>query len=493
MSRLTPPKKHYGRLKNYYDGSWREPAEARYIEVLDPALGEPIAESPLTEKLEIDRAVAAAKNAWWSWRETPPLTRARLMFTMKQLLEEHFEDISRIIVQESGKTIDEARGETRRAIENVEVASGITTLQMGYSLEDGAGANIDEEVVRQPLGVFASISPFNFPAMVPFWSWPYAVACGNTFIVKPSERVPCTMQYIFGLIDKAGFPPGVVNLINGDRAAADALLEHADIKGISFVGSTPVARYIHEKCGQAGKRVGAQGGAKNCLVVNSDAVLPQTVANILSSCFGCAGQRCLAGSNLLVMEDVYDQFTERFLARAKALKIGHGLDESNNMGPVISAQALERITRYIEGAVAEGAHLLLDGRTVTVEGCRNGFFIGPTILENVRPEMTIAREEVFGPVVSLIKIKSLDEALAIIDAIPFGNAASIYTQSGKTAREFRYRVQAGNIGVNIGVPAPMAYFPFGGYKNSFFGDLHAQGTDAINFFTERKVVITRWI
>ncbi|HHY47622.1 MAG TPA: CoA-acylating methylmalonate-semialdehyde dehydrogenase [Firmicutes bacterium] len=486
-------KEHYGILKNYIEGKWVDSASDKTEAVINPATGKEIARVPMSTRKEVDDAVAAAKEAWWSWRETPPVTRARMMFAVKELLEQHFEEIARIMVQENGKTIDEARGETRRAIENVEVASGITTLQMGYSLEDGAGSGIDEEAIRQPLGVFACIAPFNFPAMIPFWFWPYAVACGNTYVIKPSRQVPCTMQYILELIDRVGFPPGVINLINGSHDVADALMEHPDIKGISFVGSTPVARHVYKTCAQYGKRVQAQGGAKNCLVVMSDAVLPQAVSNMLSSCFGCAGQRCLAGSNLLIMEDIYDEFKERFIARAKNIKVGYGLDESVNMGPVISAKARAKILDYIEKAISEGGRLLLDGRDIKVEGYPDGFFIGPTVFENVTPDMTIAKEEVFGPVVSLMKISSLDEAIDIIHSSPFGNAASIYTQSGKIAREFKYRVQAGNIGINLGIAAPMAYFPFAGYKDSFFGDLHGQGMDAINFFTDRKVVITRWI
>lgn len=493
MAQLTEVKKNYGTMKNYVNGMWIESQSPNTLDVRNPATGEVIAKVPLSTRDEVNRAVAAAQEAWWSWRETPPVTRARMMFTLKEMLEKRYEDIARIMVQEHGKSIDEARGELRRAIENVEVAAGVTTLQMGYSLEDGAGLGIDEEAIRQPLGVFACVAPFNFPAMIPFWFWPYAVVTGNTYIVKPSELVPCTTQYLFEVIADAGFPEGVINLVNGGADVAAALMEHRHIKGVSFVGSTPVAKHIYKTCAEHGKRVQAQGGAKNCMVVMDDAQIAGAVSNILSSAYGCSGQRCLAGSNLLVAESVYDEFKERFVARARNLKVGYGLDESVQMGPVISARAKERILQYIEKGVAEGGRLVLDGRDPGVEGYPNGYFVGPTIFENVTPDMTIAREEIFGPVVSLIKIKGLEDAISIIEASPYGNEACIYTQSGKTAREFKYRVQAGNIGINVGVAAAMAYFPFAGRKDSFFGDLHGQGQDAINFFTDRKVVITRWM
>lgn len=492
MSHLAEVKKHYGTLKNYIGGKWVDSTSGNLQQVVNPATGEEIALVPMSTKDDVDAACAFAAQAWWSWRSTPPVQRARVMFKIKEILEAHFEEISRIITQECGKTIEEARGDARRAIENIEVAAGITSLQMGYSLEDGAAAGIDEEAICQPLGVFACIAPFNFPAMVPFWFWPYAIATGNTYIVKPSELVPCTMQYIFELIQDAGLPAGVLNLVNGGAEVGNALIEHPDIKGVSFVGSTPVAKHVYKTCAAYGKRVQAQGGAKNCMVVMKDAVIPRAVSNILASCFGCAGQRCLAGSNVLVEEEIYDEFKEQFVAGARSIKLGYGLDETVGMGPVISAKARERILGYIEKGILDGGRLLLDGRSAAAEGYPGGFFVGPTIFEGVSPTSTIAREEIFGPVASLMKIKDLEEAIAIIHSSRYGNEASIYTQSGKTAREFKYRVQAGNIGINIGIAAPMAYFPFAGRKDSFFGDLHGQGRDAINFFTDRKIVVTRW-
>jgi malonate-semialdehyde dehydrogenase (acetylating)/methylmalonate-semialdehyde dehydrogenase len=493
MALLPEYKKNYGTLKNYINGEWVEADADSYNDVVNPATNEVIAKVPMTSKKQIDEAVAAANEAWWAWRETPPITRARVLFRLKEILEQNYETIARIMVQEQGKTIDEARGEARRTIENVEVATGVTTLGMGYNLEDGAAAGIDEEVIISPLGTFAAICPFNFPAMIAFWFWPYAVATGNTYIIKPSKQVPVTMNYIFELIDKAGFPPGVINMVNGSHEVADALMAHPGIKGISFVGSTPVAKYVYETCAHYGKRVQAQGGAKNSLVVMEDAVMDKAVQNMLASFFGCAGQRCLAGANLVpVGKKAYDAVVPKFIEGAKKIKVGYGLDESTNMGPVVSQAAKKKILGYIQKGIDEGAKLVLDGRNIKVPGYEKGAFIGPTIFKDVTPDMTIAKEEIFGPVVSIIERDSLDDAIDLIHQSPFGNAASIYTQSGKIAREFRYRVQAGNIGINIGIVAAMAYFPFGGYKDSFFGTLHGQGKDAIMFFTDRKVVITRW-
>jgi len=478
-------------IKNYINGRWVASKSNEVLDVRNPATDEVIARVPLSTREEVDAAVRAARDAFPEWRETPPYARARYMFRLKEAMEERFEDIARTVTQEHGKVIDEARGEVRRAIENVEVAAGIPSLMTGYNLEDVA-AGIDEDCVRQPIGVFCAIAPFNFPAMVPFWFMPYAVACGNTYIIKPSEQTPLSQNLLFEIIDEVGFPDGVVNLVNGAKEVVDALLEHPDVAGVSFVGSTPVARYIYSKAAANGKRVQAQAGAKNFLVVMPDAVLERTVPNLMSSFFGNTGQRCLAGAVLVAVGDIYEPLKEQVVAAASRLKVGYGMDEGVQIGPVISRRALERITGYIEKGLEEGAKLLLDGRGVKVEGYPNGYFIGPTIFDEVTPEMTIAREEIFGPVMSIMHVKDFEEALAVIDANPYGNAASIFTSSGKWAREFKYRVRCGNIGINIGIAAPIASFPFGGMKQSFFGDLHGQGQDAINFFTDRKVVISRW-
>jgi malonate-semialdehyde dehydrogenase (acetylating)/methylmalonate-semialdehyde dehydrogenase len=482
---------HYGILKNYIGGEWVASTSGELLDVHNPATDEVIARVPLSTADEVDRAVAAAKEAFQEWRETPAVVRSRYMFRLKELMEEHFEELARTVTTEHGKILDEARGEVRRAIENVEVAAGVPSLMMGYNAEDIA-AGIDEDCILQPVGVFCCVAPFNFPAMVPFWFMPYAVACGNTYIVKPSEVCPVSQNRLFELLDEVGFPPGVVNLVNGAKGVVDALLTHPDVAGVSFVGSTPVGKYIYATAAANGKRAQCQAGAKNALVVMPDAVLDGTVAAILTSAFGTAGQRCLAGALVLAAGDIYEPLKAKLVEAAARIKVGDGLDESVQMGPVVSRKALERILGYIEKGVQEGAELLLDGRRVAVAGNPNGYFVGPTIFDRVRPEMTIAREEIFGPVLGIIPVADFEEALAIIEAIPYGNAASIFTSSGKWAREFKYRVKCGNIGVNIGIAAPIATFPFAGMKQSFFGDLHGQGRDAIQFFTDRKVVISRW-
>jgi len=481
----------YGVLKNYVGGEWVGSASSELLDVHNPTTDEVIARVPLSTAEEVSRAVAAAREAFQEWRETPAVVRSRYFFRLKALLEEHFEDLARTITVEHGKIIDEARGEVRRAIENVEVAAGIPSLMMGYNAEDIA-AGIDEDCILQPVGVFCCVAPFNFPSMVPFWFLPYAVACGNTYIVKPSEVCPLSQSKLFALLDEADFPPGVVNLVNGAKGVVDALLTHPDVAGVSFVGSTPVGKYIYATAAANGKRAQCQAGAKNGLVVMPDAPLGPTVAAILTSAFGTAGQRCLAGSLVLAVGDVYEPLKARLVEAAARIKVGNGLDESVQMGPVVSRKSLERIHGYIEKGVQEGAKLLLDGRTVRVDGYPNGYFVGPTIFDDVRPEMTIAREEIFGPVLGIVRVPDFDAALEVIEAIPYGNAASLFTTSGKWAREFKYRLKCGNIGINIGIAAPIATFPFAGMKQSFFGDLHGQGRDAIQFFTDRKVVISRW-
>jgi len=478
-------------IKNYINGQWVDSKSTQILDVVNPATTEVIARVPLSTPDEVRTAIQAAKDAFPEWRETPPLTRVRYMFRLKNLMEEDFEELSRVIVQEEGKCIDEARGEVRRAIEQVEVATGIPSLMMGYNLEDIA-VGIDEYCVRQPLGVFCAIAPFNFPLMVPLWFLPYAVACGNTYIVKPSEQVPLSQYRLFELMDEAGFPEGVINLVNGTKEVVDTLLESPDVKGVSFVGSTRVGRYIYQKAAENGKRAQCQTAAKNFLVVMPDANLDRTVASLLTSFFGCAGERCLSGAVLLAVGDIYEPLKKKFVDAASRLKVGYGLDETVQMGPVISKRHMERVLGYIGKGLQDGAKLMLDGRSIRVEEYPNGHFIGPTIFDQVRPQMTIANEEIFGPVACIIKTSDLDEAIDIIHANPYGNAASIYTSSGKWAREFQYRVQCGNIGINIGIVAPMAFFPFGGSKDSFFGDLHGQGRDAIDFFTENKIVISRW-
>ncbi len=479
------------KLKNYVAGEWRESNSQQTLDVFNPATDEVIGQVPLSTKDEVDEAVAAAKQSFDEWRETPPTVRVQYLFRLKELMEQSFEDLARTIVREEGKTLDEARGEIRRTIENVEAAAGIPSLMMGRNLEDVA-RGIDEEVVRQPLGTFAAIAPFNFPAMVPWWFAPYALATGNTYIIKPSEQVPFTQNRIFELLDDLELPPGVISLVNGAKEVVAALLQHPDIAGISAVTSTPVAKHIYRQACEHGKRAQCQAGAKGFIVVMPDADLDRTIPALITSFFGCAGERCLAGAVILAVGDVYDPLKAQFLQAARRLRVGDPLDETVQMGPVISRQHKERVLRYIERGLDEGAELLLDGRGVEVEGFENGYFIAPTIFDNVEPEMTIAREEIFGPVSCIVKVGALDEAIGIIHANPYGNAASIFTANGAAARQFKYRVKCGNIGINVGIAAPMAFFPFGGRKDSFFGDLHGQGQDAIDFFTEKKVVIARW-
>lgn len=480
-----------GRLYNYINSEWSQSSTTEYLDVHNPATGKVIAQVPLSTAEEVNQTVAAAKEAFQEWRETPPLVRARYMFRLKELMEEHFEDLARTCVKEHGKILDEARGEVRRAIENVEVAAGVPSLMMGYNAEDIA-VGIDEECVLQPVGVFCCVAPFNFPAMVPFWFLPYAVACGNTYIVKPSEVCPISQNRLFELLHEADFPPGVVNLVNGAKGVVDALLTHPDVAGVSFVGSTPVGKYIYATAAANGKRAQCQAGAKNCLVVMPDAVLERTVAAILTSAFGNTGQRCLSGALVLAVGEVYEPLKARLVEAASRLKVGDGLDETVQMGPVVSQKALDRILGYIEKGLGEGAELILDGRGVQVEGYPNGYFLGATIFDKVQPEMVIAQDEIFGPVLGIILVADFEEALSVIEGIPYGNAVSLFTSSGKWAREFKYQVRCGNIGINIGIAAPIASFPFAGMKDSFFGDLHGQGRDAIQFFTDRKVVITRW-
>lgn len=501
MAVLEEPIKAVLELKNYIDGEWVA-SKGRMEDVVNPATGKVLARVPISTKEEIDAAVEAAKRAFPDWRRTPPLARARCMFRLKELMEKNFEELSRIQTMEHGKTIDESRGETRRGIENVEVATGIPTLMMGYNLEDIA-SGIDEYVIRQPLGVFGIIGPFNFPFMVPLWFIPYALATGNCVVVKPSSEDPISQIKIAELAEEAGVPPGVYNVVNGGRTVVTGMLENPDIVGICFVGSTPVGRdVIYKQCGVTGKRVIAQCGAKNFLVVMPDADLPGTIAACMTSFYGNTGQRCLSGANLVICGEglsesehntFYRKVMDAFVEAAKKIRIGYGLDESVQMGPLRDKSKKERVVSFIEKGVQEGATLTLDGREFQLVGdWPRDCFLGPTVFEDVTLDMTIAKEEIFGPVASVLKVKSLNEAIDMIHHNPFGNAAAIFTQNGKWAREFQYRVMCGNIGINIGIVAPMAFFPFSGMKDSFFGTLHGQGMEAVRFFTESKVVIERW-
>jgi malonate-semialdehyde dehydrogenase (acetylating)/methylmalonate-semialdehyde dehydrogenase len=478
-------------LANYINGAWRPSQSEQLLDVHNPATAEVLARVPLSPAEEVDQAAQAAATAFATWRRVPPVERVQYLFRLKNLLEEHIDDLSRSITNENGKTFAEAKGEMRRAIENVEVACGIPTLMQSEFSEDIA-SGIDEFVIRQPVGVAAIIAPFNFPGMIPFWFLPYAVATGNTVIVKPSERCPITMHKAMELIEQAGFPPGVVNLINGGADTVNALLDHPLIGAVSFVGSTPVARHIYARASANGKRVQAQGGAKNPIVVLPDADLETTIRIAADSAFGNAGQRCLAASLAVTVGQARGPFTEAIVAAARERVIGYGLDPGVTMGPVISPKSKERIEGLIEQGVQEGARLLLDGRDVVVRGYERGNFLRPTILDEVPPGGIIARTEIFGPVLGLMHVETVDEAIALVNSGEYGNMACLFTSSGAAARKFRYEAMAGNIGINIGVAAPMAFFPFSGWKASFFGTLHGQGRHAVEFFTQTKVVIERW-
>jgi len=478
-------------VKNYINNEWRESQATEYLDVINPATGELLGKTPLSPRIELDEAAQAAQAAFPGWRRTPANERIQFLFRLRQLMEEHLESLARTITMECGKTLEESRAELRRAIENIEVACGIPMLMKGEMSEDIA-AGIDELMIRQPVGVCAAVCPFNFPGMIPFWFMPYALACGNTYIVKPSEKVPMTMQLIFCLIEEAGFPKGVVNLVNGAKETVDAILEHPLIRGISFVGSTPVAKHIYAHGAAHGKRVQAQGGAKNPIVILPDADIEMAVRIAADSAFGCAGQRCLATSLVITVGEARHIFTESICDAAVNRVVGYGLEAGVQMGPVITPQSKARIEALVEKGKQEGASLLVDGRNCHISKYPAGNFIRPTILANVSLESEVGRTEIFGPVLGLIHVDTIDEAIALVNSGKYGNQASLFTTSGYAARRFKYEADAGNIGINIGIAAPMAFYPFSGWRESFFGDLHGQGMDAVEFFTQKKVVVERW-
>jgi malonate-semialdehyde dehydrogenase (acetylating) / methylmalonate-semialdehyde dehydrogenase len=479
------------KIPHYIDGQWVESNAREWSEVLNPATGESLGKVPLSDAAEVTKAIAAAAAAYPAWRRTPPEDRIQPLFKLKVLLEDHLDDISRLITQENGKTFTEAKAEMRRAIENVEVACGIPTMMQGYNLEDVA-RGIDEMMIRQPLGVTAAIVPFNFPGMIAFWFLPYAIATGNTFILKPSERVPLTMRYVYELIEKTGLPKGVVNLVNGSKVAVDTLIDDPRVRAISFVGSTPVARYIYARSGEKGKRAQCQGGAKNPVIVLPDADMQMATQIISDSAFGCAGQRCLAVSVAVTIGEAQKTFRDAIAESASKLRVGNGLEDGVQMGPVITKQSKDRIESLIGVGEKQGAQVLVDGRNPKIPRHERGDFVKPTILDGVPASSELSHTEIFGPVLSMVHANDMDEALAFLERNPYGNQASLFTSSGAAARRFRYEAPAGNIGINIGVAAPMAYFPFSGWKDSFFGIMHGQGRDSVEFYTEKKVVVERW-
>ncbi len=478
-------------LKVYIGGKWVDSAAKSWFDVFNPATDTLIARTPLGGADDVNRAVRAAAAAYPAWRATPPVNRVRYLFAMKVIFEKNFEELARICTTEHGKTLDESRSSVRRAIDNIDQAIAIPTTMQGRSLEDIA-AGIDCYTYRQPMGVFAAITPFNFPAMVPMWFLPHAIACGNTFVLKPSERVPLSQQKIFEMLHDCGLPEGVVNMVHGGKDAVDAILDHPEIQGVSFVGSSPIAHYIYKRGAEKGKRVQALGGAKNFTLIMPDADMDRAASVSTESCFGCAGERCLANSVVLGVGSAYDIMVEKLVAEARKIKVGDGLEPGVTMGPVISKQHRDKVLSYIEKGIAEGATLALDGRGYKDPKNPNGYYLGPTVFTNVKADMVIAREEIFGPVICIMKAENFDEAVAIVKKHELGNASSIFTSSGKSAREYRYQVEPSMLGVNIGVAAPMAFFPFGGAKGSFFGDIKAHGTDAVDFYTDKKVNIVRW-
>jgi malonate-semialdehyde dehydrogenase (acetylating)/methylmalonate-semialdehyde dehydrogenase len=478
-------------LKNYIKGEWVEAKGKETLDVVNPATLEILAKVPKSNKEDVEAAIKAAKEATWEWRCTPPATRVRYLYEYRSLLDENFEEIAEIIVKENGKTLDEARGDIKRGIETVELSTGIPTMMLG-DIEWDVAKGIDESYCREPLGICVGLTPYNFPAMIPLWFLPMAIACGNTFILKPSSQVPLTAQRLIQLADEAGFPLGVVNLVNGSRDVSDALLSSHDVKSVSFVGSSAVARHIYKKAAETGMRAQCQGQAKNFIVIMPDTDMKNTISASITSACGCTGQRCLAGENFVPVGEAYEPFKKALLEAASKVKVGYGLDSDTQMGPLASEGQLQTVLKYIQKGIDEGATLILDGRRVKSEKYPRGYFIGPTIFDNVTPNMTIFKEEIFGPVIGITRVTTLDEAIKLANTSVYGNAAAIFTTNGKTAREFTYKVGAGNIGINIGVPAPIAFFPFGGYKESFFGDLHGQGMDGVEFYTQKKIAITRW-
>jgi malonate-semialdehyde dehydrogenase (acetylating)/methylmalonate-semialdehyde dehydrogenase len=479
------------RLDNFVDGAWRRSSATEVLKVLNPASAEVIAEVPLSPAQEVDRAAEAAEKAFKEWRRRPAGDRIQPLFKLKRLLEDNVDDLAKSITNECGKTYTESVAEVRRAIENVEVACGIPTMMQGVNNEDIA-PGIDEMMIRQPLGVVAAIVAFNFPLMIPFWFLPYALATGNCFILKPSERVPMSSDKLFHLLELAGFPKGVVQLVNGGKETVDAILHHPAIRAVSFVGSTATARYIYRRAAENGKRAQCQGGAKNPVVILPDADMDMTTKILADSAFGCAGQRCLAASVAITVDKAGDAVRGRIAEAASKRKVGYGLDQGVEMGPVISAASKARIEGLIAKGEQEGAKVLVDGRGHKVKDYEDGFFVFPTILDNVPPGGEIATTEIFGPVLSLMHANTLDEAIEMANGRSYGNMACLFTSDGASARRFRSEVHAGNIGINVGVAAPIAYFPFSGWGESFFGDLHAQANHGVEFYTQTKVVIERW-
>jgi len=495
--RSKSPVEELPKLKNYVNGQWVEANTTEYIDVENPSTGVSIARVPLSPASDADKAIAAAHAAFAGWSATPVERRVEPLFKLVKLIRDNEERLARVLVEEMGKSLSDAKAEMKRVIENCQVACGMPVLQQGDKLI-GCSFGIDGEVIRLPLGVFACIAPFNFPAMIPGWFFPYAIATGNCFVLKASKQVPCTMQEITKLIDQIGLPPGVYNLVNGDRAVADAFMSSPMVRGVSLVGSTPTCKIVAEKCAKTNKRFQAMGAAKNHLVVMPDAKIDECIRNMVTSCYGCAGQRCMASSAIVAVgQKTYEEVCAKFIAASKKLIMANPLDpkfqdEPMLMGPVISAKAKQFILDMIDAGVKEGANLALDGRNAVVKGSEGGHFVGPTVFTDVKPGMKVHLTEIFGPVVVILKAETLDQAIKIVNQGPYGNGGSIYTQSGWWAREFKLKADVGMVGINVGIPAPVAYLPFGGLKDSQWADVKAQGTAIIDFYTDRRIVTERY-
>ena len=478
-------------ITHFIGGRYVQPTGDRTKDVFNPATGEVQKKVAMADPSEVDAAVATAKEAFTAWRASSLATRSKVLFAFREKVHQHRDDIARLLTLEHGKVLSDAAGEVQRGLENIEYACGIAQLMKG-ELSENVSTNVDSYSIRQPLGVVAGITPFNFPAMVPLWMYPLAIACGNTFVLKPSERDPSVTNFCAELMQQAGLPDGVLNVVHGDKVAVDRLLAHPDVQAISFVGSTPIAKMIYETGSRHGKRVQALGGAKNHMVVLPDADMELAADAAVGAGFGSAGERCMAISVLVCVGNAADKLLPKIQERMAKLVVGSGLDDKSEMGPLITREHRDRVAAFIDAGKNEGARVVVDGRSLKVEGGENGFFLGPCLLDEVSPDMSVYREEIFGPVLSVVRADSYDDAMALIHGCPYGNGTAIFTNDGGAARKFQHDVQVGMVGINVPIPVPMAYYSFGGWKQSLFGDLHIYGPDGVKFYTQNKVVISRW-
>ena len=478
-------------IEHFVNGKKFSGDSIRRSKVYNPATGEHIADVNLASTRDIDIAVEVAKTAFITWSKKPPLQRARVMFKFKELIEKNFDELTKIIVSEHGKVFDDAKGEITRGLEVVEFACGIPQLLKGEFTEN-VGTDVDSWSLRQPLGVCSGITPFNFPAMVPMWMFPVAIACGNTFILKPSEKDPSCSIRLAELLLEAGLPEGVFNVVNGDKEAVDAIITNKDVSAVSFVGSTPVAKYIYENCAKNEKRVQALGGAKNHAVIMPDCDLDQAVNGLMGAAYGSAGERCMAQSVAVAVGGIGDKLVESLAKKVEALKVGSGMDTKSELGPLVTKEHLEKVKGYVDIGVKEGAQLVVDGRNLKLQGYENGYYIGGCLFDQVKKDMRIYKEEIFGPVLSIVRVKNFEEALSLVNEHEFGNGVAIFTRDGDSGRTFASKVQVGMVGINIPIPVPMAFHSFGGWKRSLFGDQHMHGPEGVRFYTKLKTITSRW-